>query len=127
MASQAQKSYRNPQLTNTVLLVEAGLQSLVGFNLFNIGASNAFLKFYNKATAAAVTLGTDVPLDTLMVPANGLFFLSNEDKYQLDFSLGMCIVATLSSLDGTSDAPVAPIYCKLLYEPQLISNSNLNR
>lgn len=127
MASTVQKSYRNPQLSNTVILVETGLQALVGWNLFNIGASNAFVKLYNKASAAAVTLATDEPKETLMVPAGGLFFLSNEDKYQLNFSQGLCIVATLSSLDGTSNAPVAPVYCKLLYEPLLQSNSNLTR
>ncbi|HRG36902.1 MAG TPA: hypothetical protein PK289_00060 [Bacteroidia bacterium] len=127
MASTVQKVYRNAQLSNTVILVATGLQSLVGWNLFNIGASNAFVKLYDAASAAGVNLVTDTPKDTLMVPASGLFFLSNEDKYQLDFTLGLCVVATLSSLDGTSDAPVSPVYCKLLYETQITSNSNLDR
>jgi len=45
--------------------------SLFGVNGYNSSATVTYLKFYNKATAP--TVGTDVPVLTLAIPASAVF------------------------------------------------------
>ena len=70
-----------PSNVNSAANTNATLVKGSAGTLFNIGASNtgaaaAFIKLYNKATAP--TVGTDVPVLTLVVPAGG----------NVDFDLG---------------------------------------
>lgn len=58
--------------TTNATLVSSGA-TLYGLVATNTGAAVAFVKVYDKATAP--TVGTDVPVLTLSVPANGVVAL----------------------------------------------------
>lgn len=115
MPSTVQNSYRNVAVTNVATLVEAGNLALVGWNLINPIATTAYLKLYNAATAAEVTVGTTVPIETLQIPAAGLFWQSNEDKFQLAFSKGIVIAVVTGIADSNASAPGTGCYVRLSY------------
>ena len=55
--------------TTNPVLVKGSAGTLFNITASNIGAAAAYLKLYNKATAP--TVGTDVPVLTLQIPAGG--------------------------------------------------------
>jgi hypothetical protein len=55
--------------TTNATLVKATVGTLYSINCYNNGASTAYIKLYNKATAP--TVGTDVPVKVIMLPAGG--------------------------------------------------------
>ena len=59
----------NSAATTNATLVKGSAGTLYGVTASNTGAAAAFVKFYNKATAP--TVGTDVPVLTLAIPAGG--------------------------------------------------------
>jgi hypothetical protein len=59
----------NSTATTNATLVKGGAGTLYNLGASNTGAAAAFIKLYNKATAP--TVGTDVPVLTLVVPAGG--------------------------------------------------------
>lgn len=118
MASTVQPTYRNPNVTTAAAtLIATGAQILVGWNLINKGTSNAFLKLYNAAAAVDVTVGTTTPVRTLLIPGSGTAFLSNEDKWQKNFPLGMVFAVTGDMLDTDSSAPSGACHIEVLYAP----------
>lgn len=108
--------YRNTGVSSTALLVAAGNFDIIGWNLINTGASNAFLKFYNSATAAGVTVGTTTPVKTLLIPAGGTFMLSNEEKLQDGYNNGIVIAATSGLADSDTGVPTTSVYVELNYQ-----------
>jgi hypothetical protein len=66
----------NSAATTNATAVKASAGTLYNIGASNTGAAAAFIKLYNKASAP--TVGTDVPVLTLMVPAGG----------NVDFDLG---------------------------------------
>lgn len=66
----------NSAANTNATLIKATAGTLYNIGASNTGAAAAFIKLYNKATAA--TVGTDVPVLTLVVPAGG----------NVDFDLG---------------------------------------
>lgn len=90
----------------TTASTNASNQKSSAGNLFEISASNptataAFLKLYNKASAP--TVGTDVPLLTIPIPANGQISLEFGELGKR-FSLGIAIAVTplITVADTTS-------------------------
>jgi hypothetical protein len=59
----------NSAATTNATSVKGSAGTLYGVSVSNTGAAAAFVKFYNKATAP--TVGTDVPVITLSIPASG--------------------------------------------------------
>lgn len=108
--------FRNTGVSNTAVLVAAGNLDLIGWNLINTGTVNLFLKFYNAATAAAVTVGTTAVVRTLLIPAAGTVFLSNEEKFQDGFNLGIVIAVTTLIADSDTTVPVTAAYVELSYQ-----------
>lgn len=115
MPSVIQKPFRQVAVTNTKVLVQAGNWAIVGWNLINTNSTNAYLKIFNAASAADVTLGTTTPEDTLCIPAAGTSVLSNEDKYQIGCSLGIVIACTTEMADSGTTAPSTGCYVQLFY------------
>ena len=66
----------NSAATTNATVVKGSAGTLYNIGASNTGAAAAFIKLYNKATAP--TVGTDVPVLTLVVPASG----------NVDFDLG---------------------------------------
>jgi len=59
----------NSAATTNATQIGTGPRTLIHIAATNIGSSVAYLKLYNKASAP--TVGTDVPLLTLSIPAKG--------------------------------------------------------
>ena len=60
----------NSAATTNPVLVKGSAGTLFSIAASNIGAAAAYLKLYNKATAP--TVGTDVPVLTIQIPASGV-------------------------------------------------------
>ena len=115
MASTLQFIFRNVAVSNTAILVRTGSNLLVGWNLINTNTTNSFLKLYNAAAAADVTVGTTAVVRTLLIPASGTVFLSNEDKFQVGFSLGIVAAVVTGIADNNTTAPTIGCYVEILY------------
>lgn len=76
--------------TTNATSVKATPGTLASVNLFNSGAAAAFFKLYNKASAP--TVGTDVPVWTIAVPAGGS--VSYQLATGMVFSLGIAYAIT---------------------------------
>ena len=90
-------------------LVVAGTISLQSLYATNIGATDAYIKLYNKATAPVV--GTDVPAMIIPVPAAsaggvpGVAQLSpNLAGYRFALGLGLAITGAAADTDTTAIA-----------------------
>ena len=81
----------------------ASVQKATAGNLFELTASNptataAYLKVYNKATAP--TVGTDVPVMTLPVPANSFVsYVPGGQGKRLTAGIGIALTAGIASTD----------------------------
>ena len=115
MPSGLQKSFRQVAVVNTAVVVEAGNWAIAGWNLINPISTSAYLKFYNSATAGAVTVGTTTPLMTVLIPAAGTFWQSNEDQFQMGFNLGIVVAVTTGIADNDTAAPATGCYVQLFY------------
>jgi hypothetical protein len=119
MASTVGKISRTVAMTNAATLISAGASVLVGWNLINPITTAAYLKLYNAASAGAVTVGSTTPVKTLLIPPGpGLFFLSNEDKFQQNFNLGIVAAVVTGIADDNSTAPGTGCYVEIMYENQ---------
>ena len=119
MASTVFKQYRQTSITNTLTssnVVASGFCTLVGWNLINPNTSNVYLKLYNAAAYTDVTVGTTIPVRTLLIPGSGTAFLSNEDKFQLNFNLGLVVAITSGMADNNTGAPSSGSYVEILYD-----------
>lgn len=90
---------------------------VAGGNLFEISASNptatpAFLKVYNKASAP--TVGTDVPVITIPIPANGIVNLEF-GAVGKRFTLGIATAITAAIAATDTAASVAGIQLSATY------------
>ena len=115
MASTVYKTYREVALSSTAAQVNSGFCTLVGWNLINPNTSNVYVKLYNTAAPPDPVMG-DVPIRTLLIPASGTAFLSNEDKFQLQFNLGMYISCVTGIADDDVSAPGTGCYVEILYD-----------
>lgn len=82
-----------------------------GWCLHNVGASVAYVKLYDKATAPVV--GTDVPKLTIAVPAG--VTVPFELPPGIPFANGIGWAATGAAADVDSSAPSGAIVATLLY------------
>jgi hypothetical protein len=81
---------------------KASAGNLFNVNGYNSSATVTYLKFYDKATAP--TVGTDVPVLTLAIPASAVF------SYDLDgfrFATGIAYGLTTAAADNGTTAVAA--------------------
>jgi hypothetical protein len=84
-------------------LVLTGTSGLQAFFASNTGASDAFVKLYNKAIAP--TVGTDVPEMVIKVPAGGQVELTpGFNGYRFPLGLGLGITGLAADTDTTAVA-----------------------
>ena len=97
--------------TNSTL-VKGSVGTLWGIRLYNNTSVKKFFKLYNKATAP--TVGTDTPVETIIIPADGGLVLSVAAD---EFSLGIGYGITNGAADNDTTAVAAnDVFGVLLYK-----------
>jgi hypothetical protein len=95
--------FLNSAASTNGALILTGTSGLQAFFATNIGASDAWVKLYNKATAP--TVGTDVPEMVIRVPANGQAELTpGFNGYRFPLGLGIAITGLAADTDTTAVA-----------------------
>jgi hypothetical protein len=94
----------NSAATTNAQVVKASPARLMSVAANNINAAARFLKLYDKATAP--TLGTDVPVLTIPIPAGGIVSMSL-GAVGVDFSAGLSIAITALGTDADTTAVAA--------------------
>lgn len=117
MASQVPYIYYNPAATNTLVLVNAGFTTLVGWNVANHSTA-AYIKCFNAASTGDVSLG--LTEHTWLIPAptgpGGIFYQSNEDKFQVNFPLGLVIAVVSNLTIAGASAPAQACSVSISYD-----------
>jgi len=89
--------------TTNGALILTGTSGVQAFYANNFGATDAFVKLYNKATAP--TVGTDIPEMTIKVPATGQVELTpGFNGYRFALGLGIAITNLAADSDTTAVA-----------------------
>jgi hypothetical protein len=102
-AAPATPYFLNSAASTNGALILTGTSGLQAFFASNIGASDAFVKLYNKATAP--TVGTDVPEMVIKVPATGQVELTpGFNAYRFPLGLGIAITGLAADTDTTAVA-----------------------
>lgn len=101
--TESYSTYRNISLLATGQLIKGTAGAVGGYFISNVAASVRFVKFYNKATAP--TVGTDVPVLTLCIPATSAANVWLGPG--INFTLGIGIGATQLVADNDATAPAA--------------------
>jgi len=105
---------RNVKLSNTAHAIKATSGNLLGWNIINQNGSAVYVKFYNKE-AASVEVGIDVPVLTLMVPANGSVY-QQPDCSQHEFATAMSMAVTTLIVDTDATDPATAIHINVKYK-----------
>jgi hypothetical protein len=89
-------SFVNSAATTNATSVKASAGTVYNITASNTGAAAAFVKFYNKATAP--TVGTDVPVFTIAIPASGTVTIAPA-MLGIRFSTGIALAITNLAAD----------------------------
>lgn len=100
-AQSAPKKYLSLATTNSNLVM-AGSVLLKTAVIGNTTATGYFLKLYNKASAP--TCGTDVPVQTIPVPANDTVPIDFGNGTMFPIGLGFCLTGEIADSDTTTAA-----------------------
>lgn len=112
-ATNATPSTTNSAATTNATSVKTSSGNVYSIAVSNVNASARFLKLYNKASAP--TVGTDVPVLVIPIPASGVVNL-NFGSYGLRFTTGIAFAITGAAADtdttaiGASDVKVCIAY-----------------
>ncbi len=93
----------NSAATTNATSVKASAGTIYSFLISNTGAGAAYVKFYNKASAP--TVGTDVPIVTITVPASGSVQWSSDMGQR--FATGIALAITDLAADSDTTAVAA--------------------
>ncbi len=106
---------RQAALTNTPVLLRAGLTDLWGWNIINKNAAIEFVQLFNAATAGAVTLGTTVPnyVIQLTTGVDVATVLNLNQDMRISFPLGLVVACTTTETGSTAPA-TNPVNCYFL-------------
>lgn len=95
--------FLNSAATTNGALITSGSAGLQAFFASNIGATPAYVKLYNKATAP--TVGTDVPEFVITVPATGQVEVTpGFNGHRFSLGLGIAITGAAADSDTTAVA-----------------------
>lgn len=104
MAIQPNTTFINSAATTNATSVKASQGVLVSVSVSNINAAARYLKLYNKATAP--TVGTDVPVMTIPIPA-GTIASPYINANGVNFSTGIALAITAAAADSDTTAVAA--------------------
>lgn len=96
--------------------VKASAGQLFGWYISNLNASPRYLKLYNKASNP--TVGTDVPVMTLLLPGNSAGVAGHVEMTNgIDFTTGIAFALTTGAADADTGAVAAnEIIVNLFYK-----------
>lgn len=92
----------NSAATTNATNVKASAGRLYKWLLTNTSAAAKFVKFYNKASAP--TVGTDLPVLTVTVPANATVAFSDPIGWSFATGIGFAITGAVTDADATAVA-----------------------
>lgn len=105
-ASIGPDAFRSLVVDTDEVTVKGSAGNLYGWNIVNRHTSTIYVKFYNQTS---VDPGTDVPVLTLQVPANGSIY-QEPNCIQHVFSTAIAVRAVTENTDtGTTDPTTLPI------------------
>lgn len=101
--------FRNTAVDITEVGILTGLDpsakaTIRGYNIINLNTYPVYIKFYNDTTSN-VTVGTTVPLGTLVIPADATIVkIAHEDSFYLEFDEAVTIAVTkfIANTDTTN-------------------------
>jgi len=88
--------------TTNAALIKASYGRMWALSAFNTTAADKFIKLFNKSTAPVP--GTDTPVKTFRVPANGSVVWVPGIGSAFNLGLGVAIVGAAADLDATAVA-----------------------
>jgi len=96
-------TFTNSAATNNAAVIKASAGTLWSVTAFNANASPRYVKFYNKATAP--TVGTDVPVLVIAVPATSTIMIGGgSNGIRFATGVGIGIVTGAADADNTAVA-----------------------
>lgn len=105
----------NIDVDETEDAVKASAGKILGWYLYNDGAAEVYVKFYND-TVANVVVGTTTPALTIPVPAGSAANVSFADMGGIPFSAAITIAATTGVGTADTGAPAAnQVIANVLY------------
>ena len=98
-------TFVNSAATTNGALVVGTAANLLSVTATNVGAAVRYLKLYNKATAP--TVGTDIPVLVIPIPAGGMVALGGGAAALARFTLGLGYAITAGAADTDTAAVIA--------------------
>ena len=98
------QSFVNSAATTNATSVKASAGTVYNITASNTGGAAAFVKFYNKASAP--TVGTDVPVFTMAIPASGTVTIAPA-LVGIRFATGIALAITNLAADSDTTAVAA--------------------
>ena len=95
-------SFYSSTATTNATSVFSGTKTIYNFTLSNTGATPAYFKLYQKLSAP--TVGTDIPIATFAIPANGNFVIDYALKAFLLVGVAFAITGLAPYTDTTAVA-----------------------
>ena len=92
----------NSLATANPALIQAGPTRLQGIYLNNASAAAKWVRFYNKATAP--TVGTDIPVMVVNIPASSSVQVDSGEGMAFPLGLGISITGAAPANDATAVA-----------------------
>jgi len=92
----------NALATTNAALIQVGITRLQGVYLNNASAATKWVRFYNKATAP--TVGTDIPVVVVAVPASSSKEVYFGEGIAFPLGLGISITGAAPANDATAVA-----------------------
>lgn len=89
--------------TTNATSVKASAGRVYGFKFTNTSAALKYVKLYNKASAP--TVGTDVPVETIAVPAGA--FIEHVNPFGVSYATGIALAITGAAADADTTAVAA--------------------
>lgn len=114
-ATKVPKVYRDTALNSTAVQVSSSPVVLNGINIINTNnssANNAFVKFYNAASA---TVGTTAIARTISCPHGTSVFIPTSEFGQMYFDTAMSVAVTSAVADNNTSALAIPLHIEIGY------------
>lgn len=115
MDSYAPAHWRSTSVDETPQKAAGSGRALCGLVVTNENSTAVYLKFYDKAAASDVTVGTTVPVMVLPCFSEGFLAQYPTGKVWKKFTNGIVVAATTGAADNDATAPTSDIHVELFF------------